>query len=150
MVKSGKPALSLLGLLVSLTMLVQSARSPNVGPSHAEASIAWQANQNLLILARCYPNRVRTRRNFTLVAISFIVMVIFTTTVVEIRVTLATVRVVEAHNKSSQARYHRTTNCRWEFSLDFFFSRSRIHLQAAIPLMLAVKPPQAQAHNQTA
>ena len=89
MVKSGKPALSLLGLLVSLTMLVQSARSPNVGPSHGEASIVWQANQNLLILARCYPNRVRTWRNFTLIAISFIVMVIFTATV-EIRVTLAT------------------------------------------------------------
>ena|ERR1700675_459594 len=49
-VKSGHLALSLLGLLVSLTMLVQSARSPNVGPSNAEASIAWQPKQNLLIL----------------------------------------------------------------------------------------------------
>ena len=49
-VKFGKLALSLLGLLVSLTMLVQSARSPNVGPSNAEASIAWQPKQNLLIL----------------------------------------------------------------------------------------------------
>ncbi len=50
MVKFGELALSLLGLLVSLTMLVQSARSPNVGPSNAEASIAWQPKQNLLIL----------------------------------------------------------------------------------------------------
>ena len=33
MVKFGKLALSLLGLLVSLTMLVQSTLSPNVGPS---------------------------------------------------------------------------------------------------------------------
>jgi hypothetical protein len=49
-VKSGHLALSLLGLLVSLTMLVQSARSPNVGPSNAEASIASQPKQNLLIL----------------------------------------------------------------------------------------------------
>jgi hypothetical protein len=46
----GKLTLSLLGLLVSLTMLVQSARSPNVRPSNAEASIAWQPKQNLLIL----------------------------------------------------------------------------------------------------
>jgi hypothetical protein len=50
MVKYGKLALSLLGLLVSLTMLVQSARSPNVGPSNAEASIARQPNRNLPIL----------------------------------------------------------------------------------------------------
>ena len=50
MVKPGKLALSLFGLLVSLTMLVQSARSPNVGPSNAEALIAWQPKQNLLIL----------------------------------------------------------------------------------------------------
>jgi hypothetical protein len=49
-VKFGELALSLFGLLVSLTMLVQSARSPNVGPSNAEASIAWQPKQNLLIL----------------------------------------------------------------------------------------------------
>src|SRR5713101_2051671 len=41
-VKSGHLALSLLGLLVSLTMLVQSARSPNVRPSNAETSISWQ------------------------------------------------------------------------------------------------------------
>jgi len=34
MIKSGKLALSILGLLVSLTMLVQSARSPNRGPRH--------------------------------------------------------------------------------------------------------------------
>lgn len=50
MVKPGKLALSLLGLLVSLTMLIQAARSPNVGPSNAEASIAWQPKRNLLIL----------------------------------------------------------------------------------------------------
>jgi len=31
-------------------MLVQSARSPNVGPSNAEASIAWPPKQILLIL----------------------------------------------------------------------------------------------------
>jgi hypothetical protein len=49
-VKFGKLALSLLGLLVSLTMLVQSIRSPNVGPGNAEASIAWQPKQNLSIL----------------------------------------------------------------------------------------------------
>jgi ribose/xylose/arabinose/galactoside ABC-type transport system permease subunit len=49
-VKFGKLTLSLLGLLVSLTMLVQSARSPNVGPSNAEASIAWQSKQNFPIL----------------------------------------------------------------------------------------------------
>jgi hypothetical protein len=50
MVKFGELALSLFCLLVSLTMLVQSARSPNVGPSNAEASIAWQPKRNLLIL----------------------------------------------------------------------------------------------------
>jgi hypothetical protein len=50
MLKFGELALSLLGLIVSLTMLVQSARSPNVGPSNAEASIPWQPKQNLLIL----------------------------------------------------------------------------------------------------
>jgi len=50
MVKFGELALSLLGLLVSLTMLVQSARSPNVGPSNAEASIASQPKQSLPIL----------------------------------------------------------------------------------------------------
>ena len=50
MVKFGELALSLLGLLVSLTMLVQSARSPNVGPSNAETLIARQPKQNLLIL----------------------------------------------------------------------------------------------------
>lgn len=50
MLKFGKLALSLLGLLVSLTMLVQSARSSNVGPSNAEASIAWQPKKYLLIL----------------------------------------------------------------------------------------------------
>ena len=50
MVKFGELALSLLGLLLSLTMLVQSARSPNVAPSNAEASITRQPKQNLLIL----------------------------------------------------------------------------------------------------
>lgn len=50
MVKFGKLALSLLGLLVSLTMLAQSVRSPNAGPSNAETSIAWQPKQNLPIL----------------------------------------------------------------------------------------------------
>jgi hypothetical protein len=50
MVQSGKLALPLLGLLVSLTMLVQATRSPNVGPSNAEASIAWQPKRNLPIL----------------------------------------------------------------------------------------------------
>jgi hypothetical protein len=50
MVKVGKLALSLLGLLVSLTMLVQSVRSPNAEPSNAETSIARQPKQNLPIL----------------------------------------------------------------------------------------------------
>ena len=49
-VRSGHLALSLLGLLVSLTMLVQSARSPNVRPSNAETSISWQPKQYLPIL----------------------------------------------------------------------------------------------------
>jgi hypothetical protein len=42
-------ALWVVALLVSLTMLVQSARSPNAGASNAEASIAWQPKRNLLI-----------------------------------------------------------------------------------------------------
>ena len=50
LVKFGDLALSLLGLLVSLTMLVQSARSPDVGPSNAEAAIAWPPKKYLLIL----------------------------------------------------------------------------------------------------
>jgi hypothetical protein len=50
MVKFGELALSLLGLLVSLTMLVQSARSRNVGRNDAAASIARQPKQNLPIL----------------------------------------------------------------------------------------------------
>jgi hypothetical protein len=50
MIKPGDLALLILGLLVSLTMLVQSARSPTVGPSNAEALIARQPKQNLLIL----------------------------------------------------------------------------------------------------
>jgi hypothetical protein len=49
-VKSSHLALSLLGLLVSLTILVQSAWSPDVGPGNVEASTAWQPKQNLLIL----------------------------------------------------------------------------------------------------
>jgi len=48
-VRLGELAMSLFGLLVCLTMLVQSARSPNVRPSNAEASIAWQPKRNLLI-----------------------------------------------------------------------------------------------------
>jgi hypothetical protein len=46
----GKLALSLLGLLVSLTMLVQSARTPRVEPTELQASIARQLTRNLLIL----------------------------------------------------------------------------------------------------
>ena len=49
MLKLGKLALSLLGLLVSLTMLVQSARSPSVGANMQE-TIAWQPKQTLGIL----------------------------------------------------------------------------------------------------
>lgn len=49
-VKFGKLVLSLLCLLVSLTMLVQSIRSPNVGPSNAETSIAWLPKRDLCIL----------------------------------------------------------------------------------------------------
>jgi hypothetical protein len=49
-IKLGKLVLLLLGLLVSLTLLVQSARSSNVGLSNAEASIASQPKRNLLIL----------------------------------------------------------------------------------------------------
>jgi len=45
MVKSGKLALSLLGLLVSLTMLVQSARNPSVDTSNAGTSIGWKPKQ---------------------------------------------------------------------------------------------------------
>lgn len=45
-VKFGKLALSLLGLLVSLTMLVQSARTPKVEPSEPQASIARQLKRN--------------------------------------------------------------------------------------------------------
>lgn len=50
-IRFGKLALSLLGLLVSLTMLVQSARSPKVGPSNAETSNPSQPRQKLPILA---------------------------------------------------------------------------------------------------
>ena len=50
MLRSGKLALSLLGLLVSLTMLVQSARSPNVERSNAETSLACQPKQTVPVL----------------------------------------------------------------------------------------------------
>lgn len=50
LVKSGDLALLILGLVVSLTMLVQSAGSPNVGPTDAVTSTAWQPKQNPLIL----------------------------------------------------------------------------------------------------
>ncbi|HEU0046247.1 MAG TPA: hypothetical protein VFQ43_01425 [Nitrososphaera sp.] len=50
LVKSVKLVLWVLCLLVSLTMFVQSARSPNVAPSNAEASITRQPKQNILIL----------------------------------------------------------------------------------------------------
>jgi len=49
-VRSGELALSLLGLLVSLTMLVQAVRNPSVGSSNAETSIVWQPKQSLPIL----------------------------------------------------------------------------------------------------
>ncbi|MFI5059356.1 MAG: hypothetical protein ACHQLQ_14375 [Candidatus Acidiferrales bacterium] len=45
----GKLALSLLGLLVSLTMLVQSARTPKVEPNEPQASIARQLKRNSLV-----------------------------------------------------------------------------------------------------
>lgn len=51
MVKSGQLALSLFCLLVSLTMLVQSARSPHVRRSDAETSIARQPQRSLPMLA---------------------------------------------------------------------------------------------------
>jgi len=51
MVKFGELALSLVGLLVSLTMLVQSVSSPGVRRSNAEMSIAWQPQRSLTILA---------------------------------------------------------------------------------------------------
>jgi hypothetical protein len=51
MVKFGELALSLLGLLVSLSMLVQSARSPRVRQSDAEMSIARPSQRSLPILA---------------------------------------------------------------------------------------------------
>jgi len=49
-VKSGHLAFSLLGLLISLSMLLQSGRSPAVEPSNAKTSIALQPKQNLPIL----------------------------------------------------------------------------------------------------
>lgn len=50
MVKSGQLALSLLGLVVTLTMLVQSARTPKVEPNELQASSARQPKRNVLIL----------------------------------------------------------------------------------------------------
>ena len=49
MVKSGQLALSLFCLLVSLTMLVQSARTPKVELNERQASTAQQVKQNLFI-----------------------------------------------------------------------------------------------------
>jgi len=46
----GKLALSLLGLLVSLTMLVQAARTPKVEPNEEQTAIAKQTKRNSLIL----------------------------------------------------------------------------------------------------
>jgi len=51
MVKFGELALSLLGLLVSLTMLVQSARSPNAGPNEPQTSRARQPKRTFFVLA---------------------------------------------------------------------------------------------------
>ncbi len=50
MVKFGKLALSLLGLLVSLTMLVQSVRAPRAGVNDPEISPAPPARQNFRFL----------------------------------------------------------------------------------------------------
>jgi hypothetical protein len=49
-VKSGRLALSLVCLLVSLTMLVQSVRAPGVGPSELKKSVAWQKRSVLIYL----------------------------------------------------------------------------------------------------
>ncbi|MGB7281029.1 MAG: hypothetical protein WBE13_02110 [Candidatus Acidiferrum sp.] len=46
----GKLALSLLGLLVSLTMLIQSARAPRVEPTEEQTAIAKQTIHIFLIL----------------------------------------------------------------------------------------------------
>ena len=48
-VRLGKLALSLLGLLVSLTMLVQSVRTPKVARNEVHASIARQPKRYFLI-----------------------------------------------------------------------------------------------------
>jgi hypothetical protein len=50
-VKSGHLALSLLGLLVSLTMLVQSARTPKVEPNEPQTSTPRQLKRNFFVLA---------------------------------------------------------------------------------------------------
>jgi hypothetical protein len=47
----GKLALSLLGLLVSLTMLAQSARSPNAEPNELQTSTARQPKRKFFVLA---------------------------------------------------------------------------------------------------
>jgi len=49
MVKFGRLALSLVGLLVSLTMLVQSARTPRVAENQLQAFAARQVKRNFLI-----------------------------------------------------------------------------------------------------
>lgn len=49
-VRSGHLALSLLGLLVSLTMLVRLGRGPNIAPTNAEALNAWQPKHILILL----------------------------------------------------------------------------------------------------
>ena len=48
-VRSGELALWSFGLLVSLTMLVQSARNPKVEPTELQKSIIRQLNRNFLI-----------------------------------------------------------------------------------------------------
>ena len=50
MIKSGKLALSLLGLLVSLSMLVQSVANPDVRPSDDKTAAATQIKRGSLIL----------------------------------------------------------------------------------------------------
>jgi hypothetical protein len=50
MIKFGELALSLLGLLVSLTMLVQSARTPKVEPDELQTAMARQPKRHLFIV----------------------------------------------------------------------------------------------------
>jgi hypothetical protein len=51
MVRSGHLALSLLGLLVSLSMLVHSARSPNAEPNEPQTSTVGQPKRKFFIFA---------------------------------------------------------------------------------------------------